>query len=122
LNHYRWLYRAFSDCLRESDFIEQSKFLSTDKPRLRYNSLTVLLSNNLGKIMASATLSSNFQLSIPKAIREELHLRAGQKFAVITKGDIISLVPVPELADMRGIAKGADTSDYRDRSDRTERY
>ena len=72
--------------------------------------------------MVSATLSSKFQLSIPKAVREELHLRAGQKFAVITKGDIISLVPVPDLADMRGIAKGADTSDYRDRSDRTDRY
>ncbi|GAB6041668.1 AbrB/MazE/SpoVT family DNA-binding domain-containing protein [Endothiovibrio diazotrophicus] len=46
--------------------------------------------------MLSATLSSKFQLSIPKVVREELHLRAGQKFAVITKGDVISLVPIPE--------------------------
>ena len=72
--------------------------------------------------MISATLSSKFQLSIPKAVREELHLHAGQKFAVITKGDIISLVPIPELAELRGIAKGADTSDYRDRNDRTDRF
>ena len=72
--------------------------------------------------MVCATLSSKFQLSIPKAVREELHLRAGQKFAVITKGDIISLVPVPDLAEMRGILKGADTSNYRDRTDRLERY
>jgi AbrB family looped-hinge helix DNA binding protein len=72
--------------------------------------------------MTSVTLSSKFQLSIPKAVREELHLQAGQKFAVITKGDIISLVPIPDLAQMRGIAKGADTSDYRDRTDRLERY
>lgn len=72
--------------------------------------------------MASVTLSSKFQLSIPKAVREELHLHAGQKFAVITKGDIISLVPIPELAEMRGIAKGADTTNYRDRSDRSDRY
>jgi len=71
--------------------------------------------------MASVTLSSKFQLSIPKAIREEMHLQAGQKFAVITKGDIIALVPIPELAEMRGIAKGADTSNYRDRKDRLER-
>lgn len=41
---------------------------------------------------------------------------------VITKGDMISLVPIPELAEMRGIAKGADTSNYRDRTDRLERY
>ena len=72
--------------------------------------------------MVSATLSSKFQLSIPKAIREEMQLQAGQKFAIITKGDIISLVPIPELAEMRGIAKGADPSDYRDRTDRTDRY
>lgn len=70
--------------------------------------------------MASVTLSSKFQLSIPKAIREELHLQAGQQFAVITKGDIISLVPIPDLAEMRGIAKGADTNDYRDRADRLD--
>jgi AbrB family looped-hinge helix DNA binding protein len=72
--------------------------------------------------MHSATLSSKFQLSIPKAVREELQLKAGQKFAVITKGDIISLVPIPNLEDMRGIAKGADTSNYRERTDRLERY
>lgn len=72
--------------------------------------------------MTSITLSSKFQLSIPKPVREELHLRAGQKFAIITKGQIISLVPIPDLADMRGIAKGVDTSDYRDRTDRLERY
>jgi AbrB family looped-hinge helix DNA binding protein len=72
--------------------------------------------------MASVTLSSKFQLSIPKAVRDELHLEAGQKFAIITKGDIISLVPIPELSAMRGIAHGADTSNYRDRSDRTDRY
>ncbi len=70
--------------------------------------------------MTSATLSSTFQLAIPKAVREELHLHAGQRFAVITQGDIISLVPIPELAELRGIAKGADTGNYRDGSDRTD--
>ena len=72
--------------------------------------------------MPSVTSASTFQLSIPQAVRDALHLKAGQKFSVITKGDIISLVPIPELAEMRGIAKGADTTNYRDRSDRTARY
>jgi AbrB family looped-hinge helix DNA binding protein len=72
--------------------------------------------------MASVTLSSKFQVSIPRSVREEMHLQAGQKFAVITKGDIISLVPIPDLAEMRGIAKGADISNYRDRTDHLERY
>ena len=72
--------------------------------------------------MASATLSSKFQLSIPKAIREQMRLQAGQKFAIIPKGDTIVLAPVRPLAEMRGRLKGADTSDYRDRTDRLERY
>ena len=68
--------------------------------------------------MASATLSSKYQLSIPKSVREELALQAGQKFAVITKGDIISLIPVRPLKDMRGVFKGANPEGYRDRKDR----
>jgi AbrB family looped-hinge helix DNA binding protein len=68
--------------------------------------------------MASVTLSSKFQISIPKAVRAEMHLQAGQRFAIITKGDIISLVPIRPLEEMRGIFKGADTSDIRDRTDR----
>ncbi|MGB5200103.1 MAG: AbrB/MazE/SpoVT family DNA-binding domain-containing protein [Sedimenticolaceae bacterium] len=72
--------------------------------------------------MASVTLSSKFQLSIPKAIREETHLHAGQGFAVIPKGDTIVPVPIRRLDEVRGILKGADPSDYRDRSDRLERY
>jgi len=71
--------------------------------------------------MTPVTLSSKFQLSIPKAVREEPHLHVGQKFAVFAKGDIIALISMWELAEMRGIAKGADTSDYPNRSDGTER-
>jgi len=72
--------------------------------------------------MTSVTLSSKFQLSIPKAIREEMHLKAGQKFAIIPKGDTIVLAPIRSLDEMRGILSGADTSNYRDRTDRLERY
>ena len=72
--------------------------------------------------MASVTLSSKFQVSIPKAIREEMHLRAGQKFAILPKGDTIVLAPIRRLEELRGILKGADASNYRDRSDRLERY
>ena len=68
--------------------------------------------------MVSATLSSKFQLSIPKAIRDELGLQAGQKFAVIAKGKVIELVPLLSMDEARGLLKGADSTDYRDRSDR----
>ena len=68
--------------------------------------------------MISATLSSKYQLAIPKAIREELGLRAGQKFAVITKGDVIELIPLHSLKDARGMFKGTNPDGYRDRKDR----
>ncbi len=68
--------------------------------------------------MASATLSSKYQLSIPKAVREELELQAGQKFSVIAKGGVIELVPLRTLESARGMLKGANPDNYRDRSDR----
>jgi AbrB family looped-hinge helix DNA binding protein len=66
----------------------------------------------------TAKLSSKFQISIPKAVRTTLHWRAGQEFAFIPKGNAVLLVPVPELEDLAGSMSGADTEDYRDRSDR----
>lgn len=63
--------------------------------------------------MTSVTLSSKFQISIPKVIREEMHLQAGQTFAIIPKGDTIVLAPIRPLDEMRGILKGADTSNSR---------
>jgi AbrB family looped-hinge helix DNA binding protein len=66
----------------------------------------------------TATLSAKFQISIPKAVREAQHWKAGQEFAFIPKGSGVLLVPVPDLDALRGIAKGAKARDYRDRKDR----
>ena len=67
---------------------------------------------------ATATLSSKFQISIPKAVRDEQHWVAGQEFVFIPKGKGVLVVPVPEKAQLVGIAKGARTDDVRDRKDR----
>lgn len=67
---------------------------------------------------ATATLSSKFQISIPKAVRDELALEAGQTFVFIPKGSGMLLMPTPSLSQLAGIAKGAKTSGYRDRKDR----
>lgn len=67
---------------------------------------------------ATATLSSKYQISIPKAVREERHWQAGQEFVFIPKGAGVLMMPVPELDDLAGLAKGADTKGYRDREDR----
>lgn len=66
----------------------------------------------------TATLSSKFQISIPKSVRTARHWQAGQEFAFIPKGTGVLLVPVPDRAALMGLAKGATPADYRDRKDR----
>lgn len=67
---------------------------------------------------ATATLSSKYQISIPKVVREALQWEAGQEFVFIPKGKGVLVMPVPSLGQLAGIAKGARTDDYRDRRDR----
>jgi AbrB family looped-hinge helix DNA binding protein len=67
---------------------------------------------------ATATLSSKFQISIPKPVREKQHWQAGQEFVFIPKGQGVLVMPVPELSQLAGIAKGARKDGYRDRKDR----
>lgn len=67
---------------------------------------------------ASTTLSSKYQISIPKAVREQQHWEAGQEFVFIPKGKGVLVMPVPELEQLAGLAKGARRGDYRDRKDR----
>ena len=67
---------------------------------------------------ATARLSSNYQISVPKTIREALHWQAGQEFAFIPKGKGVLLMPVPSLETLRGIAQGISADGYRDREDR----
>lgn len=71
--------------------------------------------------MNTTTLSSKFQISIPKEIRESMKLKAGQKLSFIQIGKSIKLVPQPSIDDLFGIAKGANTENYRDRNDRDGR-
>jgi AbrB family looped-hinge helix DNA binding protein len=68
--------------------------------------------------MTIATLSSKFQISIPKEVREKQDWRPGQKFAFISTGRGVLLTPIPERHALAGIARGANVEDYRDRNDR----
>ena len=62
----------------------------------------------------TARLSSKFQISIPKAIRTAQQWQAGLTYAFIPKGKGVLLVPVPKREELRGLAHGADPSDFRD--------
>ena len=70
--------------------------------------------------MSIATLSSKFQISIPKDVREAMGFKPGQKVAFLRVGPTLKLVPQTEIADLFGIARGANGDNYRDRSNRRE--
>ncbi len=68
--------------------------------------------------MDQTTVSSKFQVVIPKAVRERVHLRPGQKLTVIAKGGVIHLVPVPSLDEFEGLVEGISTEGMREEEDR----
>ena len=70
------------------------------------------------RTMAHTTVSSKFQVVIPKEIRERTGLKPGQRLSVIATAGVIHLVPVPSLQELRGIARGADTRGLREKVDR----
>lgn len=69
--------------------------------------------------MSVATLSSKFQLSLPKALREAMQLQPGQQFELIPMGQVIQMVPKTSIRELRGVARGANTEHYRDREERS---
>lgn len=65
-----------------------------------------------------ATLSSKFQITIPKSVCETEGWMPGQKFVFLPKGAGFLLVPVPKPEDLAGSAKNANPDGYRDRQER----
>lgn len=63
----------------------------------------------IGQLMEATTLSSKYQLVIPRAIRERMQLRPGQKFQAIQIGNRIELLPVEPPQSARGFLKGIHT-------------
>ena len=61
-------------------------------------------------MMDTVTLSSEFGVILPRAIREALHLAAGEKFHVMRYEDRIELIPVRPFHQMRGFLRGMDTT------------
>lgn len=64
--------------------------------------------------MTTVTISPKFQVVIPKAMRERLGLRAGQKVQAILYDGRIELIPVRPAKEARGFLKGIDTRIDRD--------
>jgi AbrB family looped-hinge helix DNA binding protein len=68
--------------------------------------------------METTTLSTKFQLVVPRATRERLGLRPGMKLTVLSKGEVIYLIPQRPPSRMRGLAKGTNPRALRDKKER----
>ena len=67
--------------------------------------------------MQIATISSKYQVVIPREIRERFKLRPGQKIMFIPYNETLRVVIVPPIEEARGMLKGMDTDAQREEED-----
>lgn len=69
--------------------------------------------------MKTVTVSSGYQIVIPRDLCRLLNIQGGQKLKAQVQGDHIELVPEPPLTAARGFLPGLDAKVERE-NDRTE--
>jgi AbrB family looped-hinge helix DNA binding protein len=65
--------------------------------------------------MQSVKVSPKYQVVIPRAVRESLHLRPGQRMQVVEYADRVELIPEKDITELRGFLKGIDTDVKREK-------
>ena len=60
--------------------------------------------------MDTVTVSTKYQVVIPREIRASLGIKPGSKFQVLRYDNRIELIPVKPLREMRGFLRGMDTA------------
>jgi AbrB family looped-hinge helix DNA binding protein len=68
--------------------------------------------------MNTVTISSKYQVVIPRPIREQFNLKPGQKIMFIPYKETLRVVIVPPIAEAEGIFAGIDTNPQREKEDR----
>jgi AbrB family looped-hinge helix DNA binding protein len=66
----------------------------------------------------TVTLSSKYQIVIPRAIREKWQVKPGQKVRLIIYGRRLEIVPVRDIKEARGFLKGMSSEIERKEEDR----
>ena len=67
--------------------------------------------------MSVVTVSTKWQVVIPKDVRDKLGIRPGQKVQAFAVGERIELVPVVPLEELKGFLKG-DVPEFEREPDR----
>jgi AbrB family looped-hinge helix DNA binding protein len=68
--------------------------------------------------MDTVTISSKYQMIIPRAIREKWNIKPGQRVRLIVYGNRLEVVPVRNIKEARGFLKGMTSDIERDEEDR----
>ncbi len=68
--------------------------------------------------MNTVTISSKYQVVIPRQIREQFNLKPGQKIMFIPYNNTLRVVFVPPIEEAEGIFEGIDTDPHREKADR----
>lgn len=68
--------------------------------------------------MSISTISSKYQVVIPKKIREQFHLRPGQKLMFIPYKNSMRVVVVPPIEEALGFLDGISSDVEREREER----
>ena len=68
--------------------------------------------------MEPVTISSKYQVVIPKEIRNQFGLKPGQKIIFIPYNGTLRVVIVRPIKEARGMLKGIDSKDIREKVDR----
>ena len=67
--------------------------------------------------MYTTTISSKYQVVIPRRVREQFGLKPGQKVVFIPLGQTLRLVIVPSIEQAQGMFAGIDTDVQREEVD-----
>lgn len=68
--------------------------------------------------MVTVTISSKYQMVIPRAIREKWNIKPGQKVRLIIYGNHLEVVPERDIREARGFLKGMSSDIEREEEDR----
>lgn len=68
-------------------------------------------------MVAVTTISSKYQIVIPREVREQFNLKPGQKVMFIPYLKSIRLVIVPSIKDALGMLKGMNIENIREEED-----
>lgn len=68
--------------------------------------------------MDTVTISSKYQIVIPRAICEKWNIKPGQKVRLIIFGNRLEVLPVRDIREARGFLKGMINEIKREEEDR----